>query len=697
MCASRMLPAIVALFASAAAFTATAALADDELPGRVGRVANVQGVLHHAPSDNADDWAEIDLNYPVAEGDNLWVDHDGRAEIDYGGGQFRLAGDTNLHVSRLDERQLALFIAAGRVIVRVRILEPDDSVRIDTPATQIELTRPGLYRIDVAQDSPLTTVIVREGEAQVATAAGGAQVLPGQTATLTGVANEQPDIRAGSGIDGFDAWSAARDRVYEQPRQYAYVSRQMVGAADLSSYGNWEIYPEYGTVWFPTSVSPAWAPYRYGRWTWLSGWGYTWVDDAPWGYAPFHYGRWAYIGGRWGWCPGAYVARPIWAPALVAWYGGGRWALAASGGPIYGWVPLGWREPFVPWWGACSARCWARYNHPYALNVADRRDVPPAHYANWDAPGGITAAPRAALIGGRPIAPNRVSVASNAGFTPSLVTRPPEFRPVAPVRRAGQGAPVPASTYARRLPAPAATIAPGATTARTSPVAAPSPATGIARTTPASGNETTRTTPASTNETTRTTPASANDTARTTPAPVAPPASALSRRAAQPGIPPASADAPRTLHAPVPPPTSAGVSTSTVPERGDAPHMTTPSQDPASRIAPARRNGGADLGPLPRTVPPATPALPAPAAPAASAPVAPAPTLRNVPVPSVPPGGVTPGTPPGAVVPGSLPGAIVPGAPPGAVAPGAPPGAPAPAAAQRGPVRVTPPTPGTDR
>ena len=68
----------------------------------------------------------IGLNYPVTSGDNLWVGGDGRAEVDYGGGQFRLAGDTNLHVSRLDDRQIALFVAQGRVIVRVRVLDPGD-------------------------------------------------------------------------------------------------------------------------------------------------------------------------------------------------------------------------------------------------------------------------------------------------------------------------------------------------------------------------------------------------------------------------------------------------------------------------------------------------------------------------------------------------------------------------------------------
>jgi hypothetical protein len=424
---------------------AITARADDDLPGRVARVANVQGVLRHAPDERAGEWAEIGLNYPVAQGDNLLLDRDGVAEIDYGGGQFRLAGGTNLHVSRLDDRQLALFIAAGRVIVRVRVLDPDDSVRIDTPATQVALQRPGLYRVDVASDSPLTSVIVREGEAEVGTPTGVEVLLPGQTASLTGIGGEHADIRNGGGIDDFDTWSAARDRVYEAPRQDAYVSRQMIGQADLDAYGAWQSLPDYGAVWFPT-VDPEWAPYRFGYWTWLSGWGYTWVDQAPWGYAPFHYGRWAYIAGRWGWCPGAFVARPLWAPALVAWYGDGRWSHGM--GPVYGWVPLGWREPFVPWWNRCTDRCLARYNRPYAVNVAEHRGASPTHYANWRVPGGLTAVTGAALMSGGPVAPNRVPVRADAGSAPPPLARPPAFKPVTPVRpamRVQSPLPLPAS------------------------------------------------------------------------------------------------------------------------------------------------------------------------------------------------------------------------------------------------------------
>lgn len=472
--------------------TVSPARADDELPGRVGRVANLQGTLYHSFDRSAGDWEAIGRNYPIAQGDNLWVERDGRAEVDYGGGQFRLAGDASIHVARLDERQLALFVAAGRVILRVRVLDSGDSVRVDTPSTQVAVTRPGLYRIDVAADASQTTLIVREGEADVATAAGWRQVLPGQTAVLTATTEIAADVFNGGGIDGFDAWSAARDRVYERPQQDAYVSRQMVGAADLAAYGAWRTYADYGAVWFP-AVDTEWAPYRFGYWTWLPGWGYTWVDAAPWGYAPFHYGRWVFLGGRWGWCPGGFVARPLWAPALVAWYGGSGW-FADFGSAVFGWVPLGWREPFIPWWGGCTVRCFARYNRPYAVNVAEREDARPTHFANWSVPGGITAVPGGALANGKPVAVNRVAVAADVAFVPALLTRPPSERPAPPrtaMLRPGNGVPAPASIrYAGRLSMPV--TAPARATA---PAIAPrsAPARERAATTPALAPERERT------------------------------------------------------------------------------------------------------------------------------------------------------------------------------------------------------------
>jgi hypothetical protein len=607
---------LVAIFACTVA-AGVQAQADDSLPTRVGRVANVQGTLYHAPDDGTGEWSEIALNYPVAQGDNLWAAHDALAEVDYGGGQFRLAGDTNLHVSRLDERQLALFIASGRVIVRVRVLAADDSLRIDTPSTQVELNRPGLYRIDVDPDAQQTAVLVREGEADVAAASGARQVLPGQTAVLTGTANVTADIRNAGRIDAFDTWSAARDRVYEAPRDNAYVSREMVGQYDLDTYGGWQTYAEYGAVWFPT-VDPEWAPYRFGHWTWLPGWGYTWVDNAPWGYAPFHYGRWAYINGRWGWCPGAFVARPVWAPALVAWYGGAGWGYSGSyGAPVYGWVPLGWGDPFVPWWRGCTSRCEARYNRPYGVNPARYRVTGPAHLANWTVPGAATAVPATTLTSGRPVAINRVPIATNRPIAPPpLLTRPPAVPPT-PLRpgavRPGNGVPLPAVNAAR---------------------AAVPPPGGFGRPVPLAPAERPAVPPADFAGR----PPLRIDDGRN----VLPPASPVERSLRpEPPRPPSAPPAPSLRPSPAPapavrPPPSAPLSP-VVPERSFRP---VPVPPPAARPAPIRVP--APQMPLPQVPVPQTraPSLPriapapqAPLAPPPQVPLAPAP-IRAVPAPA---------------------------------------------------------------
>ncbi len=419
----------------------------------MGRIAEFAGQLYLSPEDRATEWQPIGLNYPIASGDNLWVGSDGRAEVDYGGGQFRLADDTSVHVSRLDENRVALFIAQGRVIVRVRVLDQGDSARIDAPTSQIQLTRPGLYRIDVVPDRQSTYVTVREGEAVVMLANAAQQALPGQTAIVAGPDPQYAEVRNGVGQDDFDAYSLSRDRRYDRARATAYVSPQMVGYADLDQYGTWQSTPEYGPVWYPTAVAPDWAPYRDGYWTNVGAWGSTWVDAAPWGYAPFHYGRWAWVRGRWGWCPGAFVARPRWAPALVGWVGGAGWGVSATfGSPVYGWVPLGWGEPFHPWWNRCSNNCWSNYNRPYAVNVAVRPSNPPSHFRNADYPGALTAVSGATIAGRMPVASNRVTVPTHLTASAPVLAAAPAVAS-APLRIPGArtagvaGTPAPASTF----------------------------------------------------------------------------------------------------------------------------------------------------------------------------------------------------------------------------------------------------------
>ncbi|MFO1315993.1 MAG: DUF6600 domain-containing protein [Burkholderiales bacterium] len=508
---------IACALAAALAWSA-AARADDDLPGRVGRVADAAGELYLSPQDAPDQWQAIGINYPVTTGDNLWAGNDARAEVDFGAGQFRLAGDTNLHVSRLDDRQFALFVAQGRVSLRVRFLDPGETARVDTPNAQVVLTRPGFYRVDVSEDREHTRLVVREGEANVLTGGALQQVLPGQTALVDGADPRYATVSNGIGADGFDAWAASRDRRYERGRSANYVSPQMVGAAELDQYGSWSEVPQYGAVWYPNEVPADWAPYRNGYWTDVGAWGPTWVDFAPWGYAPFHYGRWVFVGSRWGWCPGAYVARPLWAPAMVGWAGGPGWGLSLSvGAPVWGWTPLAWGEPFRPWWGRCSTGCWDRFNRPYAVNVTVVRpwSPPPTRFVNWNAPGGMSAMAGNALTARKPVRENLVAVPGGVATNAPVMTGAPMVRVEpgrVPTRRVGEGAPPPASTFypATARPAgmgvapgspPVNTVVPATRTRTDTPGSAP--ASSLARPAPSSDMRQGLATPGATSPKTR--------------------------------------------------------------------------------------------------------------------------------------------------------------------------------------------------
>jgi hypothetical protein len=143
-------------------------------------------------------------------------------------------------------------------------------------------------------------------------------------------------------------------------------------------------------------------------------WGWTWVDDAPWGFAPFHYGRWVYHRNAWCWAPGTYVARPVYAPALVAWIGGPRAGVSISvgGAAPVGWFPLAPREVYVPSYRA-SPRYVQQVNVTHVTNVtnittivnnrngeADRRDFANRKYAH-----AVTFVPADVMTRRQPVAP----------------------------------------------------------------------------------------------------------------------------------------------------------------------------------------------------------------------------------------------------------------------------------------------------
>ena len=383
---------------------------DDDPPGRAARLGQMDGSVSFQPAGESE-WVEAMPNRPMTTGDKLWADRESRAEVELGSTSIHLSSNTGISFLNLDDRTVQIQLSTGTISVRVRRLNDDDVVEIDTPNQAFSVFQPGRYRVESSDDGTYTVVTVREGEGESTGNGQTYTVHEGQRATFSGSDRLSADVQQIEEQDEFDRWSYRRDRRFDESRSSRYVSRDVVGAEDLDEYGDWRPSPEYGNVWYPR-VDAGWAPYHTGHWAWIDPWGWTWVDDAPWGYAPFHYGRWAFVEGRWGWVPGPVEVRPVYAPALVVFVGGGG---PAMGGNV-AWFPLGPREVYVPSYHVSPAyvnrvnisnttvnqtTVTNVYNTTIVNNTTVVNNVT---YANRTVSGAVTAVPQQAFAGGQSVA-----------------------------------------------------------------------------------------------------------------------------------------------------------------------------------------------------------------------------------------------------------------------------------------------------
>jgi len=394
------------------------ALADDDPPGRVARLNYIQGSVSFQPAGETD-WVQANPNRPLTVGDNLWTDRNSRGELHIGSTSIRIAGETGITFLNLDDRTVQIQLAQGAMSVHVRRLEGGDAFEIDTPNLAFTLERPGEYRVDVDPNGNATTVTVREGEGDATGGGSEYHMDSGDQATFTGTDSLTFDAGHAGRFDEFDNWGRSRDEREERSESARYVSRDVIGYDDLDDNGEWRSVPDYGTVWFPTRVAAGWAPYRYGHWVWVAPWGWTWVEDEPWGFAPFHYGRWAEVGGGWCWVPGPVVVRPVYAPALVVFVGGPRFGLSVSfggGGGGVAWFPLGPREVYVP-----PYRTSVRYvqnvnvtnttvNVVNVTNVYNNVNVNKVTYMHQNNVAAVTAVSHDTFVNARPVAAATVRV-----------------------------------------------------------------------------------------------------------------------------------------------------------------------------------------------------------------------------------------------------------------------------------------------
>jgi uncharacterized protein DUF6600 len=424
-----------------------AAADDDDPPSRVARLSYTHGPVSFEPA-GTDDWLDAVVNRPMTTGDKLWNDSGARSELSIGSATIRLGNTTGFSFLDLTDNITQLRLTEGTLNIRVRNLGDDETFEVDTPNLAFTILRPGSYKINVNEGGDVTMVVVREGQGEVTGGGQAFTIHPHEVGTFNGTDQINADVEGwDNNDDDFDSWCADRDRHVEHSVSARYVSTDVIGYEDLDDNGGWRPVPEYGNVWFPHVTIVGWAPYHYGHWAYIAPWGYTWVDDAPWGFAPFHYGRWVAVGGVWGWVPvpprpvavvGVAYVRPVYAPALVAWVGGPHFGVGVgvgggfAAGVNVGWFPLGPREVYVP-----SYHVSRNYvnnvnvsnttvnttvvNNYYNTTVINRNTtvnnttvnnvtVNNQHYMNQSVPGAVTATTPQAFTSAQPVAKNVVAV-----------------------------------------------------------------------------------------------------------------------------------------------------------------------------------------------------------------------------------------------------------------------------------------------
>ena len=294
---------------------------------------------------------------------------------------LRLASNSQVRFVKLNPSAREMQLGAGTVDL-AELQGSDGGPQIDTPSVTVRPNQSGDYRVTVTGNGQ-TLVTARSGSATVSTGAASRTITPGSTLVAYGpYGNPSISMQGAIGFDSFDQYNISRDQsVASAYNANPYLSPQLAGYSNLANYGSWQNVPGYGWAWAPNNQNQSnFAPYQNGQWVWEPGSGYTWVDNAPYGYATSHYGSWfnnqSY--GGWLWQPPASqyqtssnALASAWLPAVVSFF-----LTGSSGGDLssllngfsgltgsyadntnIGWIPLAPGEQYQPWYGQ-------NYNYP---------------------------------------------------------------------------------------------------------------------------------------------------------------------------------------------------------------------------------------------------------------------------------------------------------------------------------------------
>jgi len=207
----------------------------------------------------------------IAVGDHVTTGMTGKAEILLNPGSYlRIGGNTSFSFISTDLENLKLSLKSGSAILEV-IAADEFKVVVKLPHSVLQLTRSGVFRIDVLNDgsAKLSTF---KGKAYLGPA-GSTEVGPGRAASIVngGVSVSKFDRDTN---DPLDLWSKERGK--DLTRLNARLQRDPLRNSLLSSFNQrgWGMYNSFG-LWVFDPVRRMWCflPFGYG-WSSPYGWGY---------------------------------------------------------------------------------------------------------------------------------------------------------------------------------------------------------------------------------------------------------------------------------------------------------------------------------------------------------------------------------------------------------------------------------------
>ncbi len=305
--------------------------------------------------------SELEVHLPILRGDRIWTRPYGRLAV--------LMSDRSIlaldHDSEVTFAQIAgspdaddadsLFVLhRGRLSLDVaEHLLDSELPAIDTTNARVYAKQEGRYQVESDGDA-WTEVAVLEGFAEIVTQRGSVIVRGGEALLINGLDDPWIELQSGTGTAAaaLELWA---DGHRARLAAYAAVDSGGYGSA-LTGHGQW-VEIEDRRAWRP-DVKDDWQPYTRGRWTHTPA-GLYWVARDPWGPLTYHYGSWnLYPDYGWLWFPSAIYSPShvywYWGPSYVGWiprgyyqryYGGLGFGLRYG---LYGWAGGFW-DPFNSW------------------------------------------------------------------------------------------------------------------------------------------------------------------------------------------------------------------------------------------------------------------------------------------------------------------------------------------------------------